>query len=86
MELNEHTDLSTLAGHLKKKVNGLLAVYSLMILLTIVLYVAIIGAVFVAGYAMIKGGRFHGRTFVLLFAVVVTRLKEPASPVVLRQT
>ena len=71
MELNEHTDLSTLAGHLKKKVNGLLAVYSLLILLTIVLYVAIIGAVFVAGYAMIKGGRFHGRTFVLLFAVVV---------------
>ena len=71
MELDEHTDLSTLAVHLKKRVNGLLGVYFLMILLTIVLYVAIIAAVVVAGYAMIKNGRFHGRTFVLLFAVIV---------------
>ena len=37
MTLNEHTDLSTLAVNLKKKVNGLLGVYFLIILLTILL-------------------------------------------------
>ena len=71
MELNEHTDLSTLAVHLKKKVNGLLGVYFLMILLTIVLYVVIVAAVGIAGYSMIKGGRFHGRTFLLLLIIIV---------------
>ena len=71
MELNEHTDLSTLAVHLKKRVNGLLGVYFLMILLTLVLYVAIIAAVGLTGYAMIQNGRVHGRILVLLFAVIV---------------
>ena len=71
MELNEHTDLQTLAVHLKKRVNGLLGVYSVMILLTLVLYVVIVAAVGIAGYAIIKNGRIHGRTFVLLFAIVV---------------
>ena len=71
MELNEHTDLSTLAGQLKKKVNGLLGVYFLLILLTIVLYVLIVAAVGFLGYAMITGGRIRGRVLVLLFAVIV---------------
>ena len=71
MELNEHTDLSTLAIRLKKKVNGLLGVYFLMILLTIVLYVAIVAAVGLLGFAMIKSGRIRGRMLVLLFAVIV---------------
>ena len=71
MELNEHTDLSTLAVQLKKKVNGLLSVYFLMILLTIVLYVAIVAAVGLLGFAMIKSGRIRGRMLVLLFAFIV---------------
>lgn len=71
MELNEHTDLSTLAVHLKKRVNGLLGVYFLMILLTIVLYVVIVAAVAITGYAMIRNGRVHGRILVLLLAVIV---------------
>ena len=71
MTLNEHTDLSTLAVNLKKKVNGLLGVYFLIILLTILLYVAIVGAAGLAGWSMLKGGRIHGRALALLLAVIV---------------
>ena len=71
MTLNEHTDLSTLAVNLKKKVNGLLCVYFLIILLTILLYVAIVGAAGLAGWSMLKGGRIHGRALALLLAVIV---------------
>ena len=37
MEINEQTDLTTLAGTVKKKVNGLIRVYSGLILKTILL-------------------------------------------------
>lgn len=41
MELNERTDLATLAKTVKKKVNGLIGVYSLLILLTIALFLVV---------------------------------------------
>ena len=41
MEMNERTDLATLAKTVKKKVNGLMGVYSLLILLTIILFLVV---------------------------------------------
>ena len=41
MDINEQTDLATLAKTVKKKVNGLIGVYSLLILLTIILFLVV---------------------------------------------
>lgn len=45
MEINEWTDLATLAKTVKKKVNGLIGVYSLLILLTIALFLVVTAVV-----------------------------------------
>ena len=68
--INEQTDLATLAGTVKKKVNGLLGVYSLLILGTILLFLVVTAVVVLLEWAMFSGGTVYGRAVVLGLMVI----------------
>ena len=70
-ELTEKTDLTILANNLKKKVNGLLSVYGLLIIGTIILFLVVLGLCVWAGWAMFQSGHIYGRAIVLLVGVIV---------------
>lgn len=70
-EFSEKTDLSVLAQILKKKVNGLLAVYGLLIFGTIILFLVVLGLCVWAAWAMFQSGHIYGRAIVLLVGVIV---------------
>ena len=70
MMLNEQTDLATLAGTVKKKVNGLLGIYSLLILGTILLFLVVTAVVLLLEWAMVSGGIVFGRAVVLGLMVI----------------
>lgn len=61
MEINEHTDLTTLAGTVKKKVNGLIRVYSGLILKTILLFLAVTLIVIVILLLLYFNNLLYGR-------------------------
>lgn len=67
---NEQTDLATLTGTVKKKVNRLLGIYSLLILGTILLFLAVTAVVVVLEWAMFSGGTIYGRAVVLGLMVI----------------
>ena len=70
MTFNEQTDLATLAGTVKKKVNGLLGIYSLLILGTIVLFLVVTAVVLLLEWAMVSGGTIYVRAVVLGLMVI----------------
>ena len=61
MEINEQTDLTTLAGTVKKKVNGLIRVYSGLILKTILLFLAVTLIVIVILLLLYFNNLLYGR-------------------------
>ena len=70
MMFNEQTDLATLAGTVKKKVNGLLGIYFLLILGTILLFLVVTAVVLLLEWAMVSGGRIFGRAVALGLMVI----------------
>ena len=70
-EFNEKTDLSVLAKSLKKQVNGLLLVYCLLIIGTIILFLIVLGICGLAVWGMWESGRIYGRAVVLLIGAIV---------------
>lgn len=71
MELNERTDLTTLAGTVKKKVNGLIGVYSLLIFGTILLFLVVTALILVIMWGLYSSGNLHSRIFAYGMIVVV---------------
>lgn len=71
MVMNELTDLATLANTVKKKVNGLIGVYSLLIIGTILLFLIVTGIVILLEWAMFSGGTVYGRAVVLGIMVIL---------------
>ena len=71
MPVNEKSDLNVIASTLRKKVYVLLAVYALMIVLTVLVYAAVIGAVCMAEWLMIESGSVYGRLLVLGIIVII---------------
>jgi len=71
MAMNEQTDLTTLANTVKKKVNGLIGVYSLLIIGTILLFLIVTGIVILLEWAMFSGGTVYGRAVVLGIMVIL---------------
>lgn len=69
--LSEKSDLLLLAKNLKKKVNGLLTVYGLLIFGTIVLFLVVVGLCGLAIWGMWESGRIYGRAVVLLIGAIV---------------
>ena len=69
--LSEKSDLLLLAKNLKKKVNGLLTVYGLLIFGTIVLFLVVVGLCGLAVWGMWESGRIYGRAVVLLIGAIV---------------
>ncbi len=70
MMFNEQTDLATFTGTVKKKVNRLLGIYSLLILGTILLFLAVTAVVVFLEWAMFSGGTIYGRAVVLGLMVI----------------
>ena len=70
-EFSEKTDLSVLAKNLKKKVNGLLVVYGLLIIGTILLFLVVLGLCGLAVWGMWESGRIYGRAIVLVIGAIV---------------
>lgn len=70
-EFSKRTELGVLAQQLKKKVNGLLSVYGLLILGTILLFLVVLGLCAWAVWAMFQSGHIYGRAIVLLVGVIV---------------
>ena len=68
---SEKSDLLLLAKNLKKKVNGLLTVYGLLIFGTIVLFLVVVGLCGLAVWGMWESGRIYGRAVVLLIGAIV---------------
>ena len=69
--LTEYTDLTTLAQNLKKKVHGLMTVYGLLIVGTLLLFLVVVALVALAGWAMYKSGHIYGRALILLVGAIV---------------
>ena len=67
----EKTDLTLLAKEVKKKVNGLLTVYALLIVGTILLFLVVLGLCGLGAWGMFESGRIYGRAIVLLVGVIV---------------
>jgi len=61
MELNERTDLTTLANTVRKKVNGLIGVYSLLILLTILLFLVVTAVIALILWGLYLSDALYGR-------------------------
>lgn len=70
-EFTEKSDLSILAQQLKKKVNGLLAVYGFLIVGTIILFIIVLALCGLGVWGMFESGRIYGRAIVLIFGVIV---------------
>ena len=68
---SEKTDLQLLAKELKKKVNGLLTVYVLLIVGTILFFFLVVGLCGLAVWGMWEAGRIYGRAVVLLIGAIV---------------
>lgn len=68
---SEKTDLQLLAKELKKKVNGLLTVYVLLILGTILFFFLVVGLCGLAVWGMWEAGRIYGRAVVLLIGAII---------------
>ena len=61
MEVNEQTDLLTLAKTVKKKVNGLIGVYSSLILLTVLLFLVVTAVVVLILWGLYVSNVLYGR-------------------------
>ena len=70
-EVNERTDLACLAKTVKTKVNGLIGVYSLLILGTIILFLLVSGIVVALELAMFNSGTVYPRAIVLGVIVIL---------------
>ena len=70
MIINEQADLATLAGTVKKKVHGLLGIYALLILGTILLFLIVTGLVIVIEWGLASGGTIYGRAVVLGLMII----------------
>lgn len=70
-EFTEKTDLLVLAKNLKKKVNGLLTVYGLLIVGTILLFLVVVGLCGLGAWGMWESGRIYGRAVILLIGAIV---------------
>lgn len=70
-EFTEKSDLSILAKHLKKRVNGLLVVYGLLIIGTIILFLIVLGLCGLAVWGMLESGRIYGRAIVFIIGAIV---------------
>lgn len=70
-EFSEKSDLNIIAKNLKKKVNGLLVVYGLLILGTIILFLVILGLCAWVIWAMFKSGHIYGRAIILVIGAII---------------
>lgn len=64
MDINERTDLATLAGTVKKKVNGLIGVYSLLIIGTILLFIVVTAVILAIIWGLYSSGNLYSRLLV----------------------
>lgn len=71
MAMNEKVELATLANNVKKKVNGLIGVYALLIIGTILLFLIVTGIVILLEWAMFSEGTVYGRAVVLGIMVIL---------------
>lgn len=68
---SKKSDLETLAQQLKKKVKGLLAVYGLLILGTILLFLVILGLCVWGAWVMFDSGYISARAIIVLVGIIV---------------
>lgn len=66
-----NAELESLAKQLKKKVNGLLSVYGLLIIGTLIFFLLVLAAVVGIGYWMLSSGRVNYRALILLIGAII---------------